>query len=357
MSEKESLAANFLSEYVTEDHVISKPERYIIIWLDFADGGRLGILNYIYAYLWQNVDVSNNRFTNCTSCKSHIVSLRDQEKKLFIIITDPKKPMVQRDLFLLWSHFLFEPNVAKIYIIQTIFDFTFYRYWLRFKQHQEMYFVPNETLLLEQLEKRRTNNTCVICLETGTSEIVDIGSFEFIKIFSEPTKCLKYMTSIRGKDMILVINSQNSNVFDYIAAIKELFSTKYYLYMLSTLSAIYILTSTRTKQIGVKQTDLFTKFNVFQKHLEKDISTSSSYLCNDELMDSSSSDTLKMSLRSVSTQQFYYYANLIARMPQTTDAQTEMIEECLQCYQDNPYEIGVSHFLLPSLPLTNGNSK
>ncbi|CAF5124365.1 unnamed protein product, partial [Rotaria magnacalcarata] len=46
-----------------------------------------------------------------------------------------------------------------------------------------------------------------------------------------------------------------------------------------------------------------------------------------------------MSLRSVSTERFYYYTNLIAKMLQTPDAKREMIEECKQYYRNDQCEL------------------
>jgi tetratricopeptide (TPR) repeat protein len=56
---------------------------------------------------------------------------------------------------------------------------------------------------------------------------------------------------------------------------------------------------------------------------------------------SSNTEALQMSLRSVSTERFFYYTNLIAQMPQTSDAKTEMIEECRQYYQNDPTEMKI----------------
>jgi hypothetical protein len=339
MSDKDSIVAHIISEYVAGDFTIPVLEHYIIIWLDFVDGGLLDMSGFTYAYLWQKVNVSIKRFSECTDCYSHILSLRDREEKLFVVITDPKTPLVQKDLYLLWSRLLFEPQVAKIYIIQTKFDFTFYRYWFQFKQHQKMYFIPNEILLLEQLTNNRNKNTIVICLDTGKSEILDINKYKFNELFSDATECFNYIISIRHQQMILVINSQNSNVFTYRIVLSKLFSTKYYIYMLSTLSSIYILTGTRTKQISIKETDLFTNFDLFQKQLEQDISPNSPYLSNDEVIYSSSAEIFQMSLRSVSTEQFLYYTNIIAKMPQSLEAKTEMIEECREHYKKEPSEL------------------
>ncbi|CAF1389387.1 unnamed protein product [Rotaria magnacalcarata] len=339
MSENESLVGNIITESLTEDYKIFVPEYYIIIWLDFNSGEPFDTSNFTYEYLWQNVDMQQNRFTDCVLCYHRILSLQDRHEKLFLVITDPKKPMIQRDLFLLLSRLMYEPQVSKIYIIETKFDFTFYRYWLRFKKQQQMFFIPNESLLLEKLTENRVENTIVICLNTGKSEIMNLSDYKFARIFSNADECFNYIVSNRHQQMILVINSQNSNVFTYSKALSLLFSTKYYIYMLSILSKIYILTKTRSKQMDIKETDFFTNFGLFQKQLENDISPNSPYQCNNEVIYSSSLEILQMSLRSVSTERFYYYTNLIAKMLQTPDAKREMIEECKQYYRNDQCEL------------------
>ena len=339
MSEKDSHVAYISSEYVDKDVLIPFPENHILIWLDFGTAEFWSTSRFTYASLWEKVNVSVKRFTEWNACYSYVLILREREEKLFIIITDPIKPLVQKDLFILWGRLLFESHVTKIYIIQTKIDITFYRYWLNFKQQQGIFFIPNETLLLEQLNQNRNANTVVICLETGTSEIFDITKYQFNELFSDATECFNYIISNRHREMILVINSQNSNVFTYRIALRELFSTQYYTYMFSKLSSVYILTSTRTKQIGIKRTDIFANFGLFQKQLEKDTSPNSPHLCNNEVIYCSPRETLQMSLRSVTTERFFDYINIIARSPQKLDARREMIQECQERYKNDPREL------------------
>lgn len=339
MSEKDSHAAYISSEYLEKDVLISFPENHILIWLDFGSAGFWSTSSFTYASLWEKVNVSVQRFTEWNACYSYVLTLRDREEKLFIIITDPIKPLVQKDLFILWGRLLFESHVTKIYIIQTKIDITFYRYWLNFKQQQGIFFIPDETLLLEQLNQNRNANTIVICLETGTSEVFDKAKYQFNELFSAAIECFNYIISNRHREMILVINSQNSNVFTYRIALRELFSTQYYIYMFSKLSFIYILTSTRTKQIGIKQTDIFTNFGLFKKQLEEDISPNSPHLCNNEVIYCSPRETLQMSLRSVTTERFFDYINIIARSPQTLNARREMVQECQERYKSDPREL------------------
>ena len=338
MSDTYSLFNN-ISEDEMEHSIDNLSKNYTIIWLELGGHNLSYVGSNTYAYLRRIVDVTNNWFTHCVLCYNRILSLQDRKENIFVIITDPEKPLVQRNLFILWHRLLTELQVAKVYVVQAKFDFTFYRYWLSFKQHQKLYFFPNETLLLQKLKNSRGPNTTVICLDTGTSELVNITNYGFNELFSDAAECFNYMISIRRQPMILIINSQNSNVSQYRIVIARLFSTKYYVYMFSTLLDIYILASSKTKQIGVRETDLFTNFSAFQKHLEQDISIDSPFRCNDELIYSLDVEPLQMSLRSVETETFLYYTHIVAQMPQTPNAKTEMIAECRLRYKDNPTEL------------------
>ena len=339
MSDKDSLRVYPASKSLEKDIIISLPENYLLIWLDFATNSCLSTSRLIYPYFWEKVNLSIHRFTECNACYSYILTLREREEKVFLAITDPIKPLVQKDLFLLWAKLLFESHVAKIYIIQTQIDITFYRFWFKFKQQQQIFFIPDETSLLQQVNQHRDDNTLVIYLETGRSEIFELEKFQFNELFSNHIKCFNYIKSNPHRQMILVINSQNSHVLKYRVVIKDLFSTQYYIYMFSKLSSIYILTSSRTKQVGIKRTDIFTNCEVFQKQFEEDISSKSVYFCKTEDFYLSPRETLQISLQSVSRQRFVYYTNIIVKLPQTNEAKTEIIEECRNRYNTDRLEL------------------
>ena len=299
MAEQDSLEVYSSSKSLERDIIISLSENHLLIWLDFGKKSWLSTSALIYSYLWKKVNLSVHRFTECNACYSYILTLQEGKEKVFLVITDPVKPLVQRDLFVLWSRLLFQSHVAKIYIIQTQTDVAFYRFWLKFKQQQQIFFIPDETSLLEQLNQNRNDNTLVIYLEIGISGIFDLDKFQFNERFYDHIKCLNYIKSNRHRQMIFVINSQNSYVHKYRLVIKDLFSTQYYIYMFSKLSSIYILTSTRTKQVGIKRTDMFTNCELFQKQFEEDISAESLFFCKTETVSLSPRETLQISLWSV----------------------------------------------------------